>query len=130
MEIKKIQDKSKKIKVAPKLSKNIKRKPREIPVGKRIINAISEICNSNDNLFLSSCENGFAILIKKCIVNTHHVKNPHSMQPRETFEEKTFFHMFALQWKGKEISGKLIDMGMPVIWVHSPEYAYVAIKSI
>lgn len=96
----------------------------------QIGDSIVEKCEDDDELLLLDFNGEVAIILKKHSVTVQGIKNPNGMQPyQEPPKEKTFFHTFILQWDGKPLLGNLIDMGVPITWVETPNEALHAIKS-
>jgi len=105
------------------------KKPRKIKAGLTIGDAIVEKCENDNELLLLDFNGYVAIILKKHNVTVQGIKNPNGMQPyQEPPKEKTFFHVFILQWDGKPLIGNLTDMGVPVTWVETPSEALYAIK--
>jgi hypothetical protein len=95
---------------------------------RKIEDAIIEKCENDNALLLLDCNGQMAIILKKYNVTVQGIKNPNGMQPyQEPPKEKTFFHVFILQWDGKPLIGNLVDMGVPITWVETPSEALYAI---
>lgn len=81
---------------------------------KKIAAKVWDICEADDNLCVREFNANFALIIKKKNVNVVKVINENSMQPYKSKMAVTFFDTFVVQWTGDKLSGKLVEMGMPV----------------
>jgi hypothetical protein len=128
--VKKVVEKTK-----PKSKAKTNKKPRKLKstidrqITESIIDIVIDQCCYDDGLLILEQSEGTILMLKKHTVTVQGIKNPNGMQPyQEPPKERTFFHVFVLQWSGKALTGNLVNMGVPVTWVKTPHEAVRAIE--